>query len=151
MATTISDLTRKKLITIEESASVQEAAKKMMDKNISSLVVVDENSRPIGLVTERDLVRKVCIQDAYTSKIITKEIMSSPLITIKSRSSPSEAIDAMLQNNVRHLLVVDNNKTLDDKEDRPIGMITPLDSTRSQGYAGSDNNDTTEKLLEYYI
>jgi CBS domain-containing protein len=151
MATTISDLTRKKLITIEESASVQEAAKKMMDKNISSLVVVDENSRPIGLVTERDLVRKVCIQDAYTSKITTKEIMSSPLITIKSRSSPSEAIDAMLQNNVRHLLVVDNNKTLDDKEDRPIGMITPLDFTRSQGYAGSDNNDTTEKLLEYYI
>ena len=122
-----------------------------MDKNISSLVVVDENSRPIGLVTERDLVRKVCIQDAYTSKITTKEIMSSPLITIKSRSSPSEAIDAMLQNNVRHLLVVDNNKTLDDKEDRPIGMITPLDFTRSQGYAGSDNNDTTEKLLEYYI
>ncbi len=151
MATTISDLTRKKLITIEESASVQEAAKKMMDKNISSLVVVDENSRPIGLVTERDLVRKVCIQDAYTGKITTKEIMSSPLITIKSRSSPSEAIDAMLQNNVRHLLVVDNNKTLDDKEDRPIGMITPLDFTRSQGYAGSDNNDTTEKLLEYYI
>ena len=151
MATTISDLTRKKLITIEESASVQEAAKKMMDKNISSLVVVDENSRPIGLVTERDLVRKVCIQDAYTSKITTKEIMSSPLITIKSRSSPSEAIDAMLQNNVRHMLVVDNNKTLDDKEDRPIGMITPLDFTRSQGYAGSDNNDTTEKLLEYYI
>jgi CBS domain-containing protein len=151
MATTISDLTRKKLITIEESTSAQEAAKKMMDKNISSLVVVDENSRPIGLVTERDLVRKVCIQDAYTSKITTKEIMSSPLITIKSRSSPSEAIDAMLQNNVRHLLVVDNNKTLDDKEDRPIGMITPLDFTRSQGYAGSDNNDTTEKLLEYYI
>ena len=151
MTTTISDLTRKKLITVEESASVQEAAKKMMDKNISSLVVVDGNSRPIGLVTERDLVRKVCIQDAYTSKITTKEIMSSPLITIKSRSSPSEAIDAMLQNNVRHLLVVDNNKTLDDKEDRPIGMITPLDFTRSQGYAGSDNNDTIEKLLEYYI
>jgi len=151
MTTTISDLTRKKLITVEESASVQEAAKKMMDKNISSLVVVDENSRPIGLVTERDLVRKVCIQDAYTSKITTKEIMSSPLITIKSRLSPSEAIDAMLQNNVRHLLVVDNNKTLDDKEDRPIGMITPLDFTRSQGYAGSDNNDTIEKLLEYYI
>ena len=151
MTATISDLMRKKLITIEESASVQEAAKKMVARNISSLVVVDGNSRPIGLVTERDLVRKVCIQDAYTSKITTKEIMSSPLITIKSRSSPSEAIDAMLQNNVRHLLVVDNNKTLDDKEDRPIGMITPLDFTRSQGYAGSDNNDTIEKLLEYYI
>ncbi|HEX5979034.1 MAG TPA: CBS domain-containing protein [Nitrososphaeraceae archaeon] len=137
---------RKKLITIEESASVQEAAKKMMDKNISSLVVVDENSRPIGLVTERDLVRKVCIQDAYTSKIITKEIMSSPLITIESRSSTSEAIDTMLQNNVRHLLVVDISNA-----DKPVGIVTPLDFTRSEGYPGSDNNDNIEKLLEYYI
>jgi CBS domain-containing protein len=112
--------------------------------------VVDENRRPIGLVTERDLVRKVCIQDAYTSKIITKEIMSSPLITIESRSSPSEAIDTMLQNSVRHLLVVHNNRSPEDKN-KPIGIITPLDFTRSQDYAGSDNNDNIEKLLEYYI
>jgi CBS domain-containing protein len=119
MTKTISDIMRKKLIPVEESASVQEAANKMLDKNISSLVVVDENSRPIGLVTERDLVRKVCIQDAYTSKIITKEIMSSPLITIESRSSLSEAIDTMLQNNVRHLLVVDNNRSPEDKN-KPI-------------------------------
>ena len=149
MTKTISDIMRKKLISIEESASVQEAAKKMMDKNISSLIVVDENSRPIGLVTERDLVRKVCIQDAYTSKVITKEIMSSPLITIDSKSSPSEAVDIMLQNNVRHLLVIDNESSEDIN--KSIGIITPLDFTRSQGYAGSDDNDTIEKLLEYYI
>ena len=54
---------------------------------------MDDNSRPTGLVTERDLVRRVCIQDAYPSKIIAKEIMSSPLITIESTSLPSEAID----------------------------------------------------------
>lgn len=146
MTKTISDIMRKKLISVEESASVQEAAKKMLDKNISSLVVVDENSRPIGLVTERDLVRKVCIQDAYTSKVITKEIMSSPLITIESKSSLSEAIDTMLQNNVRHLLVVDISNA-----DKPVGIVTPLDFTRSEGYPGSDNNDNIEKLLEYYI
>ena len=151
MTKTISDIMRKKPISVEESASVQEAAKKMLDKNISSLVVVDENSRPIGLVTERDLVRKVCIQDAYTSKIITKEIMSSPLITIESRSSPSEAIDTMLQNNVRHLLIIDNSNRSPEDKNKPIGIITPLDFTRSQDYAGSDNNDNIEKLLEYYI
>jgi CBS domain-containing protein len=145
------DLMRKRLITIEESASVQGAAKKMMDKNISSLVVVDENGRPMGLATERDLVRKVCIHDAYTSKIITKEIMSSPLITIESRSSLSEAIDTMLRNNVRHLLVVDNSNRSPEDNNKPIGIITPLDFTRSHDYAGSDNNDNIEKLLEYYI
>jgi CBS domain-containing protein len=150
MTTTVTDLMRKKLITIEESASVQQAAKKMMDENVSSLLVVDENNRPIGLITERDLARKVCIKDAYTSKITTRDIMSSPLITIESGSSPSEAVDIMLQNNVRHLLVVDNNKSSRHKN-KPIGIITPLDFTRSEDYSGSDNNDTIEMLLEYYI
>ena len=63
MNMTISDIMRKKLETIEESASVQEAAKKMKDKNVSSLVIVDGNGKPQGLVTERDLVRKVCVND----------------------------------------------------------------------------------------
>jgi signal-transduction protein with cAMP-binding, CBS, and nucleotidyltransferase domain len=147
--TTIRDLMMKKLVTMEESASVQEAANKMKDKNVSSLVVVDKNGQPQGLITERDLVRKVCIHDAYTSKITNKEIMSSPLITIDSKSSPSEAVDIMLQNNVRHLLVIDNESSEDIN--KSISIITPLDFTRSQGYAGSDNNDTIEKLLEYYI
>lgn len=149
MTTTVSDLMRKRLVTIEESSSVQESAKKMKDQNVSSLVIVDENGKPKGLITERDLVRKVSVRDASTSKISNKESMSSPLITIESKSSPSEAVDSMLQNNVRHLLVVDNESSED--VNKPIGIITPLDFTKSQGYAGSDDNDTLEKLLEYYI
>lgn len=149
MTITVSDLMRKKLVTIKESTSVQEAANKMKEKNVSSLVVVDENGRPLGLITERDLVRKVCIHDVYPSKVINKEIMSSPLITVKSKSLSSKAVDIMLQNNVRHLLVIDNESSED--VNKPIGIITPLDFTRSQGYAGSDDNDTIEKLLEYYI
>ena len=149
MTETVNDFMRKRLITIGESASVQEAANRMKDKNISSLVVVDEIGRPLGLITERDLVRKVCIQDVSTSKLIIKEIMSSPLITIDSNSSASEAVDMMLQNNVRHLLVVDSKSS--ESLDKPIGIVTPLDFTKSEGYAGSDDNDTIEKLLEYYI
>ena len=149
MTETVNDFMRKSLITIEESASVQEAANRMKDKNISSLVVVDEIGRPLGLITERDLVRKVCIHDVSTSKLIIKEIMSSPLITIDSNSSASEAADMMLRNNVRHLLVVDSKSS--EGLDKPIGIVTPLDFTKSEGYAGSDDNDTVEKLLEYYI
>ena len=149
MTETVNDFMRKSLITIEESASVQEAANRMKDKNVSSLVVVDEISRPLGLITERDLVRKVCIHDVSTSKLIIKEIMSSPLITIDSNSSASEAADMMLRNNVRRLLVVDSKSS--EGLDKPIGIVTPLDFTKSEGYAGSDDNDTVEKLLEYYI
>jgi CBS domain-containing protein len=146
MNMTVRDIMRKKLETIEEMASVQEAAKKMKDKNVSSLLVVDEKGIPQGLLTERDLVRKICIDDVHTSTVTNKEIMSSPLITIDSQSLPSIAADMMLQNNVRHLLVVD------DKYDvkKPIGIITPLDFTRYQEY--TDNyKDAVEKILEYYI
>ncbi len=61
MATTLRDIMRKRLETIDDSASVQDAAKKMKDKDVSSLIVVDREGKPQGLITERDLVTKVCI------------------------------------------------------------------------------------------
>ena len=75
--------------------------------------------------------------------------MSSPLITINSNSSPSIAADMMLQNNVRHLLVVDN----DDKSDlnKPVGIITPLDFTRYQEYTAEEDKEAIEKVLENYM
>jgi CBS domain-containing protein len=147
MTLAISDIMRKKLETIEEMASVQEAAKKMKDKDVSSLVVVDTNGKPQGLVTERDLARKVCINDVRTSTVTNKEIMSSPLITINAAASPSMAADMMLQNNVRHLLVVDDK----DNANKPVSIITPRDFTRYQEYAANEDKDAIEKILEYYI
>ena len=148
MNMTISDIMRKKLETINELASVQEAAKKMKDRNVSSLVVVDGNGKPQGLVTERDLVTKVCINDVNTSTVINKEIMSSPLITIDSKLSPSVAADMMLQNNVRHILVTDDKYDVN----KPIGIVTPLDFTKYEEYTNNDDDkDNIEKILEYYI
>jgi len=147
MTLAIRDIMRKKLETIEEMASVQEAAKKMKDKDVSSLLVVDTNGKPQGLVTERDLARKVCINDVHTSTVTNKEIMSFPLITINATSSPSIAADMMLQNNVRHLLVVDDK----DNANKPVSIITPRDFTRYQEYAANEDKDAIEKILEYYI
>ena len=134
----------KKLEAIEGIASVQEASKKMKDNNVSSLVVVDGEGKPQGLVTERDLVRKVCINDVHTSAVTNKEIMSSPIITIESKSSASAAVDMMLQNNIRHLIVVDKNNA-----NKPIGMITPLD-LRDEEYTDEGLKHAIEELSEYY-
>ena len=113
MTMTVSDIMKKKLETIEETASVQQTAEKMKEKNTSSLVVVDEKGKPLGLVTERDLARKVCVNRVPANEVINKDIMSSPLITIDTDSSPSVAADMMLQYNVRHLLVVDKKDTIE--------------------------------------
>jgi len=147
MNMTVGDIMKKKLESIEATASVQETAKKMKEKNTSSLVVVDEKGKPLGLVTERDLARKVCVNKVPPNEVTNQDIMSSPLITVSSDSSPFVAADMMLQYNVRHLLVVDKSST-----NRPIGIITPLDFTRYQEYPNvNDKKDTIEKILEYYI
>ena len=134
----------KKLEAIEGTASVQEAAKKMKDSYVSSLVVVDGEGEPQGLVTERDLVRKVCINDVRTSTVTNKEIMSSPIITLDSKSSASAAVDMMLRNNIRHLMVVDKSNA-----NKPIGMITPLD-LRDEEYTDEGLKHAIEELSEYY-
>jgi CBS domain-containing protein len=146
MTLTITNILRKKLESIEETTNIQEAAKKMKDKNVSSLVVVDMRGKPVGLVTERDLVWKVCINDVRSSTVTSKEIMSFPLITIEASSSPSAAADMMLKNNVRHLLVVDEGSL-----NKPIGIITPLDFTRYQEYTAEEDKEAIEKVLENYM
>jgi CBS domain-containing protein len=148
MTLTVFDIMTKRLEFVAEMASVQEAARKMKEKNVSSLIVIDEKDKPKGLVTEQDLVRKVCINDndVNTSSVTIREITSSPLIVINSNLSPSIAIDAMLQNNVRHLLVVDKNDA-----NKPVGIITPLDFTKYEEYTNEGEKDSIEKILEYYI
>ncbi|HYA83620.1 MAG TPA: CBS domain-containing protein [Candidatus Bathyarchaeia archaeon] len=109
--------------TVGLSSSIQQASTKMRDKNVSSLVVIDEYNKPVGIVTERDFVRKVYVNDSsHRGDMLMKDIMSSPLITINTMTSVEEAADLMIQNKVRHLLVVENDDTK-----RPLGIITATD------------------------
>ena len=149
MTILVRDLMRKNPYTVAESASIQDTARIMNDKKVSSLVILDEDNNPVGLVTERDLVRKVCINDLPTNRVTNKEIMSSPLITIDSESSATTATDLMLKNNVRHLLVLDNESK---DNNQPIGIVTPLDLVRYEEFTRDEGRkDALEMILEYYI
>ncbi len=147
MQITDDEIMSKKIETIEEFASVQDVALKMKDKNKSSLIVVDSLGKPKGLVTERDLVRKICVKDISPSKVMIKEIMSLPFITITPNETLSSAIDTMLQHNIRHLLVIDDKTELN----KPIGIVTPRDLTRYQEFTRDENKDVLGKLLEDFI
>lgn len=145
MSTTlIGELMTKKIETIYTFSSAQEASKKMKELNVSSLLVIDNNNnKPIGIITERDLVRKVCAAGTSSNNIVTKNVMSSfPLVTIDSRSPVEAAADAMIQNKIRHLLVVENNDIT-----KPVGIMTPTDFV---GYlkANLDIDRVDAKILE---
>ena len=102
----------KKLETINPSSTAQEAAKKMRDKKVSSFVVtIPLEDKPIGIVTERDLARQVWTKDVSSNTVVVHEIMSSPLAIIDANSSVEVAADIMIQDKVRHLIVMeDENK-----------------------------------------
>jgi CBS domain-containing protein len=142
--TPISQIMNKKLETIGTTSSAQEAARKMRDKNVSSLLVIDyfNDGKPIGIVTERDLVRQVCVNDSSSKNTIIRVITSSPLVTVDATSSVEVAADLMIQNKVRHLLVVE-----DDDITKPLGIITPSDFT---GYLKENLNvdDVNAKIIE---
>ena len=137
--TTVGQIMTERLETISPSSTTQEAAKKMRDKKVSSLVVVDMEDKPMGIVTERDLVRQVCTKAISSDTVMVQHIMSSPLATIDANSSIEVAADIMIQNKVRHLLVMDENKTL--------GIITPSDFT---GYLKEKLNldDVNARILQ---
>jgi signal-transduction protein with cAMP-binding, CBS, and nucleotidyltransferase domain len=142
LKTTISELMSNKLETIEASDSVQEAAKKMRDKRISSLLVLDSSDKPIGIITERDLVRKVCAKDLSSKNTTVIDIMSIGLVTTDEISEVGAAVDIMMQNKVRHLLVLEGGEIT-----KPLGIITP---THFVGYLREnlDIDDVNAKILE---
>jgi CBS domain-containing protein len=149
--TTVNDFMTRKFETIQEADSVKQAAKKMKDKNVSSLVVVDTYSNPIGLVTERDIVRNAFAleeQDVNINAIRVADILSSPLVTIPSNSTPEQAADVLLKNKIRHLLVVEKKNDIE----KPAGIITPMDFTRYRDNTRDSlkDDDDIEKILKYY-
>ncbi|HEY7081847.1 MAG TPA: CBS domain-containing protein [Nitrososphaeraceae archaeon] len=132
-----------KIVTIEASSSVQEAAKKMRDKSTSSLVVFDSSNKSIGIITERDLVRKICASDSSSKNTRVQDILSDALVTADAISEVGVAADIMIQNKVRHLLVVEGGDIT-----KPLGIITPTDFV---GYLRENLNmdHVNPKILEF--
>ena len=112
----VSDIMSTRLESIRTSESAKEAAKKMLDKNVSSLMVVDEDGQAIGIITERDIARGVCIHDVLSKEFKVRHLMTSPLSTIEPSLSAEMAANRMLQDKVRHLIVKEDDKT--------VGIVT---------------------------
>jgi CBS domain-containing protein len=124
MQNAVKEIMSTKLETIDVTRNAQEAAKKMNDRRISSVLVVDEENKseePIGIVTERDLVIRVCAAGTSSKDVGIREIMSSPIVTVEPNATVETAADLMLSNKVRHLLVID------EQTGKPVGIIAPSD------------------------
>lgn len=88
-------------------SSVQEVAKAMADRDCGEIPVLDEQRRPIGVVTDRDIACRAVAQAKDPKQTSAHEIMSSPVITVKPETSLEECCKTMEENQIRRVPVVD--------------------------------------------
>ncbi len=122
-ATKVGDIAQE-AITVSEDTSIQEAASVMVGHKISSLIVVDRNRLPKGIITDRDLREKVVAKGRPISDPV-KHILSLSLIRVEARESCFEALLKMIKYNVHHMLVI--------QEGRLKGIMTNHDLMTLQG------------------
>jgi CBS domain-containing protein len=103
---------------IDSSASIKDAALKMLNEGIGCLIVTREES-PVGIVTKRDIIRAIVFEKRDPEKNSIAEIMSTPLITVEAHATIREILQAMFRNNISHLPV--------REEDKIIGIISDYD------------------------
>jgi len=116
----VRDIMQKNVITIESLKKAHDAAITLKEKEISFLVVVKEG-KPIGIVSERDIVRKIVAdnKDAQTTQL--EIIMSKNFKWVEPNASIESAVQKMLNNNIRRLVVLENENL--------AGVITQTDLT----------------------
>lgn len=98
-----------KVETISPKATVYEALEKMCEKEIGALVVM-ENKKVVGIISERDYARKIILLGKTSKKTLVKEVMSSHLFSATPDTSIEEAMVLMTGKHVRHLPVFEKNK-----------------------------------------
>jgi CBS domain-containing protein len=119
----VGDIMKAKVETVEPNTSAKDCAHAMAKKKVSCLVVV-QGSAAMGIVTERDLVWSVMGDKLDPAKVLARDIMSTPLVTVAPGTPLIEAAKMMSEYQIRRLVVVDDNGLL-------AGIITAGDIARA--------------------
>lgn len=144
----VSNYMTRNVKTEDENQNIHAACKIMYENDIGAVVIVkgdkvhhdnEENikgKQPIGIITERDVVKAIGSLDPSLLTVPLRQIMSKPLVTISIKSSIKDAILTMQRNNIRRLVIVENERVM-------AGIITSKDIFR----AITSNQDLTVSLL----
>ncbi|MGA3359974.1 MAG: CBS domain-containing protein [Halobacteriota archaeon] len=131
----VRDVMTRTVVTATPDMSAAQAGKKMVENRVGSVIIVKEG-RPVGIVTESDMVAKVIFKNVKPSSIKLEQLMSKPLITTKSSDDIHDAVLMMAQKKIRRLPVIDG--------DELVGIITDADVIQ----VSSEINQILDNLIE---
>ncbi len=130
---TVKDIMTKDVVTVESNKTVFEAAALMSEKGLGCLIVVIK-AFPVGIVTERDIVRRIVAKRSSLDAKVS-EVMTKTLITVEPDTSLKEAARVMSTNKIHRLPVLKQNKL--------VGIVAASDFVRNVG-----KKTTTEEILD---
>ena len=119
----VEDVMVKEVITIDENSTVKEAAEVMNKFEIGCLIAI-RKGKAMGIITERDLLKRVVAEAKAANKTKVKEVMSSPLVVVEPSMELEEAVKLMFQMKIKKLPVVESK--------RLVGLVTLTDIARFQ-------------------
>ena len=108
---TVAEVMNTKVLTVDPTASIGEAAEKMIEAGVGAVVVMEDMARIVGIVTERDLMRAVA-QRARAAEARVRQWMTESVITIEPETEIKDAAKMMFEKNFRHLPVVNKDGRL---------------------------------------
>jgi CBS domain-containing protein len=129
---TIKDIMTKEVVTIDVNKTVFDAAELMSSKGVGCVIVIVQGF-PVGIITERDMVKRVLAKRSSIDQKVT-EVMTKTLITVEPETSLKDAARVMSTNAIRRLPVLKNNKL--------VGIVVATDFVRNVG-----KKTTTEEIL----
>ncbi|HEX6670803.1 MAG TPA: CBS domain-containing protein [Nitrososphaeraceae archaeon] len=115
----IHEIMSKNVVKIGYKTSALEISKTMVKQRISSVVIIDNHNKIIGIVTEKDLIKEICAKNLLATTLTADKVMSSPLISISKKSTINDATKLMVEKRIKHLAIHENNDI--------IGILTTYD------------------------
>jgi CBS domain-containing protein len=118
----VSEVMVKNPVEVKPDTSCREIARLMKNRKIGSVVLV-EKGKPVGIITERDLVHRVMALEKDQNTCTAEEVATKPVIAVSIHADVEMVVDIMKDYNIRRLVVV-------DKDDKMVGIVTTDDLSK---------------------
>ncbi len=141
----VKDVMSSPVVTIDEAAPANRAAQLMEKDDLGCIIVTNKQGKPLGIITERDLVVRVLAKNLKPDTLKTKEVMTSPLLTIEPDATITEAARRMSKLNIRRLGVTYKGQIAGLLSSKDILGVMPELIETIQERARIENENTAEE------
>jgi CBS domain-containing protein len=121
----VKDVMSSPVVTIKEDTSVNQVAELMDKHGLGGIIVTSKEEKPLGIITERDLVGRVLAKNVKPDSVKAEEVMTSPLITIEPDETIKEAARRMSRLNIRRLGVVYRGQLIGVLSSKDVLAVVP--------------------------